>query len=121
MNLRLVAIIFLALYTCSCSKRDPGYDFKSSAIALREAQGYWLSHDRPPGFQPSSVAGTPDEFFVYTNIVKNTNGVLHCRFGARRPGWPLGVLAITDEGPLIFIRERDSAVIVAPEENGVEY
>ena len=121
MNLRLIAIICLALYTCSCSKRDPGYDFKSSAISLREAQDYWLSHGRPLDFKLSEVVGPTNDFFVFTNVVKTTNGVLHCHFGARQVGWPPGVLAITDEGPLIFVRERDSAVIVAPEENGVEY
>jgi hypothetical protein len=67
------------------------------------------------------VLGPADTFFVFANMVKTTNGVLHCRFGARRPAWPPGVLAITDEGLVIFIRERDGEVIFSPQDNGVEY
>ena len=117
----MTVTICLALSMCGCTKRDPGSDFATSAFALRYAQDYWVSHSRPSGFQLGEVIGPPADFFVFTNMVKTTNGVLHCRFGAREPGWPPGVLAITDEKLLIFIRERDGKVIVSPEENGVEY
>ena len=121
MNSKTMVTIGLTLCVCSCAKRDPGSDFTTSAFALKYAQDYWLSHGRPPGFQLSEVIGPPDDFFVFTNTVKTTNGVLHCRFGSRSPGWPPGVLAITDEKLLVFIRERDGKVIFSPEINGVEY
>jgi len=121
MSSKMMLTISLALCMCSCAKRDPGSDFAESAFALRYAQDYWVSHGRPRGFQLSEIIGPPGTFFVFTNMVNTTNGALHCRFGARWPGWPPGVLAITDEKLLIFIRERDGKVIFSPEINGVEY
>ncbi|MGA3269188.1 MAG: hypothetical protein ABSE16_20525 [Verrucomicrobiota bacterium] len=121
MSVKLTIVICLAMGVCGCAKRDPGYNFKPVAFGLKDVQDYWISHGRPLEFRPSEVSGNPGEIFVFTNIVKTTNGVLHCRFGARRLGWPPGVLAITDEGFVIFIRERDGRVIFSPEDNGVEY
>src|SRR5215469_13914162 len=75
----------------------PSSEFKTSALALRLDRDYWLSHGRQLSFSPSQVAGTPKEFFVFTNLIYTTNAVFHCRFGVSRPGWPPGVLAITDD------------------------
>jgi hypothetical protein len=93
----------------------------TAAITLREDYDYWLSHGRPAGFQPSEVGGLPEKYFVYTNIVTTRRGVLHCLFACREPVWPPGVLAITDDRLVVFIRERDGKVIFSPEDNGVEY
>jgi hypothetical protein len=58
--------------------------------------------------------------FVFTNVVTSTNVIFHCRFAARRPSWPAGVLAITDEGILVWVRDKDGKVTVSPEKYGVE-
>jgi hypothetical protein len=116
-----IVITCLALCLCGCTKYDPGYDFKVRAMCLKDARDYWLSHGRPTNFQLGEVVGPPEAFFIYTNILTTTNGVFHCRFGSRDPGWPPGTLAITDEGLVIYIRERDGKVFFSPEDNGVEY
>ena len=67
--------------------------------------------------------GPADNFFIDTNVITTTNGVLHCRFGARDGAWPpgLGVLAITDEGLTVFIARTNGKVTISPEEYGVDY
>jgi hypothetical protein len=121
MNTKVVFTTWLALCLFGCSKYAPNSNFITAAVTLREDYDYWLSHGRPAGFQPSEVGGLPEEYFVYTNIVTTARGALHCQFGCRVPGWPPGVLAITGERQVIFIRQRDGKVIFSPEENGVEY
>ena len=121
MDRKVLFIMWSALCLFGCAKHAPSYEFKSNTIALREDYDYWLSHGRPTGLQPGEVAGTPEKYFVFTNIVTTTTGVLHCRFACREPGWPSGVLAITDNRLVIFIRQRDGKVIFSPDENGVEY
>ncbi|HTV40836.1 MAG TPA: hypothetical protein VMF08_09685 [Candidatus Sulfotelmatobacter sp.] len=121
MNLKAVFIACLALCLIGCAKYAPGHNFTTAAITLKEDYDYWLSHGRPVGFQPSEIGGLPEEYFVFTNAVKTTRGVLHCRFGCRLIGWPAGVLAITDDRVVIFIRQRDGKVIFSPEVNGVYY
>jgi hypothetical protein len=112
--------ICLTLCACGCGDHHPSSEFNTSAFALREDYGYWRSHGRPADFQPSQVAGNANEFFVYTNVFKTTNAVFHCRFGSRRPGWPPGVLAITDEGEVIFVCSTNGKVTISPDEYGVD-
>lgn len=116
----------MGMYGLACFEmwlhRDfhPPSEFDASALALREDYDYWLSHGRPADFQPSQVAGTPEEFFIYTNLIHTTNAVFRCRFGSRRPGWPPGILAITDGGMVIFACGTNGKVTISPEEYGVE-
>lgn len=121
MNLKVVFIACLAICLAGCAKYAPSSNFSTSAYSLRQARDYWISHGRPSGFQPSEAVGPAYKFFIYSNIVGTTSGTLHCCFGTREIGWPSGVLAITDNGKVIFIRQRDGKVILSPEENGVEY
>lgn len=120
MKINLLVAICIVPCFWGCGSHHPGSEFVTSAFALRTDYDYWLNHGRPADFQPSQVAGTTNEFFVYTNIITATNAVFHCRFGARRPGWPPGVLAITDEGQLIFICSTNGKVIVSPDKYGVD-
>jgi hypothetical protein len=122
MNSKIIIIICLTLFVCGCGDHHPASEFTTSAFALHEDYDYWLSHGRPTDFQPYPVTGTTtNDVFVYTNIIKTKSAVFHCRIGARRPTWwPAGILAITDEGLVIFIGDKDGKVTISPETNGVD-
>lgn len=117
---RITILVCLIFFACGCGDHHPSSEFKSSALVLRTDRDYWLSHGRPADFQPSQIAGTPENVFIYTNVINITNTIFRCRFGSRTPGWPPGLLAITDEGQVIFINEKASKVTIAPDENGVD-
>jgi hypothetical protein len=105
---------------CGETNHYPSAYLGTDACNLKWARDYWISQGRPVGFDPGRVLGPANVYFVYTNTVTITNRVLHCRFGARRSEWPAGVLAITDEGIMIWIRGRDGEITVSPDENGIE-
>lgn len=119
MKLKISIFLCLSLFACGCSSYHPSSEFRGDGIGLRDAWSYWVDHGRPANFQLNEVLGPPETFFTYTNIVRGTNGVFHCRFGASRPGWPPGVLAVTDDGQLIFACSTNGKVTISPDENGV--
>lgn len=119
------------------------------ASNLQELNEYWISKGKPANFNLEKYGSyaPPHNYFVYTNtitvtgavyhaIVSHTNYVLgiwtshktisvtgavyHCSFGVRAPGFPPGILAITDEGLVVWIRERDGKAILSPEIDGIE-
>lgn len=119
MSLKLSALLFLALIANGCGNHHPGSDFITSTMALKQAQDYWLNHGRPADFQPGQYLGLTNEFFVYTNTIKTSNAVFHCRFGASTPILPPGVLAITDDRQMIFIC-TNGKVTTSPDKYGVD-
>jgi hypothetical protein len=96
----------------------PPSEFETTAFTLRYARDYWISHGRPANFRLEEVIPSED-FFAYTNILRTTNSVFHCRFGSRNPGWPPGVVAITDEGQVIFVCSTNGKVTISPDKYGV--
>src|SRR5579862_748332 len=99
----VLAVLSLALVTWGCGGNSQARMFKSDGVSLRYARDYWISHGRPANFNLEEVFGVTSDFLIYTNIVRSTNGVFHCRFAERRPLYPPGILVITDDGQLIFI------------------
>ena len=87
---------------------------------MKQAYDYWVGRGRPSNFQLKEFLGPPETFFDYTNTVTSTNGVFHCLFGAHRPDWPPGILAITDERQVIFICSTNAKVTISPDEYGVQ-
>lgn len=66
------------------------------------------------------VWGGGYDYIVFTNRLMVAGHPYHCRFGVR-PGigiMPPGVLAITDEGVVVFIADQDGRVIVSPGKHG---
>jgi hypothetical protein len=88
----------------------------------------WIDAGRPLHYDPrlaieNSSVGSYCEF---TNTVAFGGKTYRCRF-AFRPDKPVlvtymppGTLAITDEGVLLWIRERDGRVFVSPDLTGIE-
>jgi hypothetical protein len=116
----IIPVFCLIFFACGCSGPSPGMEFYYDANFLRQAHDDWTSHGRPANFELGESIGPSYTFFIYTNVVRVTNGVFHCRFGARRPSYsPPGVLAITDDGQVIFICSTNGKVTISPDEYGV--
>jgi hypothetical protein len=116
----MIGIFCATLIAWSFSDHHPSSEFGSDARSLRYARDYWISHGRSADFRLEEVLGPPEDFFIYTNTLRTTNGVFHIRFGSRRPGWPPGTLAITDEGQMIFVCSTNGKVTISPDEYGVD-
>jgi hypothetical protein len=94
------------------------YDFDWQWLGLSVGYDDWLKEGRPADFQISKHVGRPsDGYFDYTNVITATNGVFRCRFGARRDWYP-GILAITEDGQIIFVC-TNGKVTISPQEYGV--
>jgi len=90
----------------------------SCLIDVRQA---WIDRGRPESFKPNKViGGTFGNVFFYTNKVQVGGMIYQCRFGVSDNVWPPGILAITDEGIVLWIRQRDGKVTVSPEKNWIE-
>jgi hypothetical protein len=110
----------LLLLTACPSKRFPGSYLFTTAEALRYVYQRWVSEGKPPDFDMARFVQPRGEFFPYTNTV-TFNGAPHsCRFGSRRPGFPKGVLAITEDGVVVWIRDSDGEVTLKPDDIGID-
>jgi len=92
------------------------------ASGLQSVNDYWIKQGQPENFDPmNTVRSTSETYYSFTNEVRATGTVYHCRFAARsqRVRTP-GAIVITDEGVFLWIRDKDSKVIVSPEKNGIE-
>lgn len=113
-SITMISLVFLLFW--ANGDRELAREFKSDGNILRYARDYWVNNGRPANFQLEEILGPPSDFFVFTNIVITTNGVFHCRFGVHRRFWPPGVLAITDEGQLIFVCSTNGEVTISPDD-----
>jgi hypothetical protein len=122
MNKSLQSFFALAysvlLYGCA---RIPE-DLPSRATELRILYQVWVERGRPSDFDTEDIYGNGKvrSFFVYTNVLNVGKDTYHCRFGTRELGWPAGTLAVTDEGIIVWVRDKDGKVTVSPEKRGIE-
>jgi len=86
---------------------------------LRGLLDSWNKQGRPTGFEPSSIVGASNQYFVFTNIITASNTVFHCRFGTSDLTYPAGVLAIADEGVVLWIPKNGGDITISPEVNGI--
>jgi hypothetical protein len=63
------------------------------------------------------VAG--QQWFMVTNSPVLDGVAYHRRFGTRKDFWPSGVMAITDQGVVLWIRDGDGRVTASPEVKGI--
>ena len=91
----------------------------SSAIQLKELRDEWVAKGRPEHFEipPVYMMGGGSEIFAFTNgaTVNVNKTAYHCRFGKRKPYWPQGVLAVTDDGVTLWISDKDGEITLSPE------
>jgi hypothetical protein len=112
----------ICLMNCGCQPRlDGGEAFSMAASALRDVRAAWLERGRTNDFVSSGIVGGMFSNVVfYTNSIKVDGRKYQCRFGVREDYWPPGVLAITDEGEIVWIRDRDGKATLAPHRRMIE-
>lgn len=113
----VIGIFSFAVVFCGCTGNPQARIFKEDGNNLRYALSCWNSRGRPTNFKLDEVLGPPSDFFIYTNVVRSTNGDFHCRFAARSFAYPPGILVITDDGQLIFICSTNGKVTVSPDKH----
>ena len=113
-----MACLLLSLIALGCDNHHYyGGDLAGDASLLRMTWRDWVKDGRPTNYNIGILpVGT---YFTYTNIVRGTNGIFRCRFATRSPGYPPGVMAITDQGQVIFVCTNGN-VIISPEKYGVD-
>jgi hypothetical protein len=118
-------MVLLGVLMSSCSQSSQGH-YPSSylvgcATILESLREEWTNQNKPPGFDVSQFSKPRGTYFNFTNAVSAGGRSYKCMFGARQKDWPPGVLAITDDGVILWIRDRDGQVTLAPEVNGIEW
>src|SRR5208283_4919669 len=107
-----LTVVFLALVSIAligCKKTESDEPVAMMALGLRLVQENWVKEGRPDNFKPDNVVQSSVEHFsVFTNEIAVAAVVYHCRFAVRSDliHTP-GIMAITDEGVLLWIRDRD--------------
>jgi len=115
----LVTLLFSA-NGCNQGKRaDHNLAIKVLSQTLKEYYQYWIQNGISNSIPITEYAGTPD-YFVYTNTIDADGTQYQCRFGAWNRSLPSGVLTITDEGVILWIRNSDGLVTVSPEKKGID-
>ncbi len=95
--------------------------FGMAAGVLRDVYSAWVEGGRSKDFSPAGlVGGTFSNVFLYINPVTVQGTNYQCRFGLEMPYGPPGVLAITDDGTVVWIRARDKQVTVSPQTKTIE-
>jgi hypothetical protein len=118
MNKSIVALV-MAAFVVGCKDKYEFWYFRGGTENLQFIQEEWVKEGRPVGFRATNFMGPNNIYFDFTNTLTITNKVFHCRFAERHPALP-GLLAITDDGVILWIRDRDGKVTISPEINGAE-
>ena len=103
----LIVIIAIAEIR-NCIRHSYGDELIAPNAGLRVIYMQWLAAGRPARWDIKGlIEDEYNRYFDYTNVFVVDHGVCHCRFGCEAPNVPTGILAITDEGRVIWIRQRD--------------
>ena len=124
----LALLAGIALVIAGCKPHYRAYTFTTEAGVLRQIRAIWLAQDRPANLSLDAWGDGADLkyntniFFLYTNTITVTGVVQRCCFAVRRRDdvWPTGVMVITDNGAVVWIRDRDGKAFLAPDEFGVD-
>lgn len=120
-----VVTSFLVLGCMGCKPKQPEFIgikyLGGPADVLRFVRREWIQQGRPQHFEPAKiVTGSFSDVFFYTNIVQVDGKAYQCRFGLDRGIFPAGLLVISDDETILWIRHRDGKVIVDPEKKSLE-
>ena len=115
-------LLLLPVLLLSCSQRHfPGSYLRTQVSVLESYREEWIKQNRSSTFDVSHFAGPQGACFAFTNTVSFRGRPYKCLFGARRADWPPGVLAITEDGFILWIHDQGGEVTFAPEMNGVDW
>lgn len=123
-SMRELASFLIALICFSqagCARRESHDAIVMMAVGLETVNENWEKKGRPNNFEPNSAfQSSVEHFYLFTNEIKVAETRYHCRFAVRSKLIQTpGAMAITDEGVLLWIHDKDGEVIVSPEKNGI--
>lgn len=109
-------LLFMTMTGC---EPDEQYHARILGGRLRGLYLDWSKKGRPEDFVTTNYfynVGSSNQYFWFTNTVTVQNNQLHCRFAIRDPRrfQGPGLLAITDEGVLLWVGD-DGKVVLAPD------
>ena len=116
----LIALVGVGLI--GCTEKESHEPVVMMAAGLDTVKENWVKQGCPKDFQPSNAFhSSVERFYVFTNEISVAGKFYHCRFAVRSQliHTP-GAMAITDEGVLLWIRDKDGKVTISPEKNGIE-
>jgi hypothetical protein len=115
-------ILLLSVLLPSCSQRHfPASYLIGPATVLESFREEWIKQNKSPAFDVSRFAKPPGTYCNFTNTISAAGRDYKCLFGARREYWPPGILAITVDGIILWVRDQDGKVTLSPEVNGVDW
>lgn len=120
---KLIACAVLAVLTAVLLiiKWLPGpySDFMASqSFDMQLLYQTWVDAGRPSHYDPNEgFAMSPGLYSNFTNILSVNGKTYHCRFAFRpkKEYAPPGLLVITDEKVVLWIRDRDGKIFLSPE------
>jgi hypothetical protein len=114
--------LLLSVLLSSCSRRHfPSSYIIVPATVLESHREEWIKQNRSPAYDVSRFAKPLGTYFNFTNTVSAGGRDYKCLFGARREDWPPGILAITEDGIILWVGDQDGKVALSPEVNGVDW
>lgn len=118
----LFFVAMLCLGPIGCAEKESKEPIVNMAVGLDTVRGVWMKQGRPDNFNPTNVVlSSVEHFFVFTNDISVSDQIYHCRFAVRSALLCTpGLMAITDDGVLLWIYDKDGKVIVSPQKNGIE-
>lgn len=119
----LIALeLFCLMWNGCCRNCFDGDALFWDTMVMTGLQMEWTKAGRPEHLTTSSITPLPkgSSYFVYTNAIKKGKDVYHCTIAATNSLWPQGKLVATQEGPYLWIRDRDELVTVHPEQKQIE-
>lgn len=118
--------LFLAALLCvgmvSCTEKESHEGIVMAVVGLDSRRDYWIKHGQQNNFDPGSVGwSSVEHYYAFTNAISAEGQTYHCLFAVRsdRIRTP-GAMAITDDGTILWIYDKDKRVIVSPQKNGIE-
>ncbi len=113
--------VFLLAGVIGCEPEEQ-YHARILGGQLKILDQHWREQGRPAVFVVTNyvyIVGSTNQYYMFTNKVDVKGVSYHCRFGVRDPDrfQKPGVLAISDEGVLLWIGD-DGKIDVAPDTKG---
>ena len=118
----LLFITLLNLGLMGCTKTESSEPIGNVAAGLDIIRKIWVKQGHPNNFDPTNlVRSSVEHFYTFTNEISVGGKDYHCRFAGRSEliHTP-GAMAITDDGIVLWVYDKDGKAIVSPEKNGIE-
>jgi hypothetical protein len=115
----MAAFIFSLIL--GCAEKESHEQVVYVVVGLETIRDNWVKNGSQKDFVPTNYASSSTErYFKFTNIISVDEKIYRCRFAAKsRLLHTTGTMAITDDGIILWIYDKDSRVVISPQINGI--